>query len=201
VIVCGVEYITDNESNKTVVGQIVPIAGDYYLRTGKSLESEVFRLKDSGSNADSEKEGVRVELSGGRQPLDDKKGKKQKAIIEFICDRNTDGKDTEVDDRPENKEDDEEEESKLRRSEEEKQKSLRFLSYKDENIKGDEFGVLRLEWNTKYACEDWVNQPREHGAHWGFFTWLIIMYVPFYSSCQTPCTNIISAFSSEHRHT
>lgn len=154
---------------------MVPIAGDYHLRTGKPLESEVFRLKDSGSNADSEKEGVRVELSGGRQPLDDKKGKKQKAIIEFLCDPSTDGKDTEVDDRPESEGDEKEGDSKLRKRDGEKQKSLRFLTYKDEKIKGEEWGVLRLEWNTKYACEDSVNQPREGSGHWGFFTWLIIV--------------------------
>lgn len=175
-LVCGVEYITNNDSNNTVVGQVVPIAGDYHLRTGKPLESEVFRLKDSGSNSDSEKEGVRVELSGGRQPLDEKSGKKQKAIIEFLCDPSTDGKDTEVDDRPV-EEGDDKETSKLRRrdDEEQKQKSLRFLSYKDESIKGEDWGVLRLEWSTKYACENSINEPRDSGAHWGFFTWILIM--------------------------
>jgi hypothetical protein len=155
----------------------VPIAGDYHLRTGKPLESEVFRLKDSGSNTDSEKEGVRVELSGGRQPLDDKNGKKQKAIIEFLCDPSRDGKDTEVDDRPVEEGDGKEDEEKLkRRDDEKKEQSLRFLSYKDENVKGEEWGVLRLEWSSKYACENSVNEPKENtGEHWGFFTWLIIM--------------------------
>jgi hypothetical protein len=179
-IVCGVEYMHNNPDNTTSVARVVPIAGDYHLKTGNPLESEVHRLKDSNSHADSGKEGLRLELSGGREQLDKKGSKKQKAIIEFLCDPSTDGKDTEVDDRPEAPDsgnDDEEGKERRKRDEEkkEKSKSLTFLSYKDEKIKDEDWGVLRLEWRTKYACEDAVDAPKEPSGGWGFFTWLIIV--------------------------
>jgi len=175
--ICGIEYIQSIYDNSSSIAQIVPIAGDYHLKTGQPLDSEVFRMKNSGSNVDSEKEGVRVELSGGRQPLD-RKGKRQKAIIEYLCDRTTDGKDTEMDDRPEDP-DSEKEDGKLRRradDDEKKAGPLKFVTYKDEDIKGENFGVLRLEWRTSFACEDSVDAPRgDSAASWGFFTWMIII--------------------------
>jgi hypothetical protein len=173
--VCGVEYIHNIPDNITTVAHVVPIAGDYFLKTGQHLESEVKRLKDSESNADSNKEGLRLELSGGREQLEKKGSKKQKAIIEFLCDPSTDGKDTEVDDRPEAPGGDDEDEGKERRKREEKAKSLTFVSYKDEKVKDEDWGVLRLEWKTKYACENAVDAPKENSGSWGFFTWLIIM--------------------------
>jgi hypothetical protein len=179
VIVCGVEYKTNKYDNTTLVDRVIPVAGDYHLRHGQPLESEVFRLKGSDSNTDSDKEGVRVVLSGGKYPLDSKSGKKQKAIIEFLCDPNTDGKDAELDERPEEPADGEKDGDKEKREDPKlKEKSLRFISYEDQKIKDEEWGVLRLEWNTKYACEGAVDAPKEPGdggAHWGFFTWLIIV--------------------------
>ena len=160
-----------------MIHEVLPIAGNYELNHGLPLDSKVQRIKDSSSNSDSDKEGVRVELSGGKSNNNDKNGKKQKAVIEFLCDPNNDGKDTELDDRPEDPDNDGKSE-KRKRDEEKKpeEKSLRFISYKDEKgDKGEEFGVLRLKWNTKYACEDAINLPKEPSAHWGFFTWLIIM--------------------------
>lgn len=177
------EYVKHQGVENATVGQVVPIAGDYHMKTGVPLESEVFRLKDSGSNTDSAKEGVRVELSGGRQPLE-KNGQKQKAIIEFLCDPSRDGKDTEVDDRPETDDgddkggDDKDGKSALLRRDEEKPKdrALTFISYKDEVVNKEDWGVLRLEWKTKYACENAVNEPSSPSSgHWGFFTWLIIV--------------------------
>jgi len=176
--VCGVDLETNWVENKTMVHEVVPIAGDYQMNHGLKLESTVQRLKDSESNTDSDKEGIRVTLSGGKSNNNNKNGKKQKAVIEFLCDPENDGKDTEVDDRPEDPDEDGKGEGEKRKREEKenKEKSLRFISYKDEKgDKGEEWGVLRLEWNTKYACENAVDMPKEAGAHWGFFTWLIII--------------------------
>lgn len=186
-LVCGIEYIQNKYDNSTAIGKVVDVAGDYFPTLGVHLESSVYRLKNSGSHGDSEKEGVRVELSGGKQPFK-KSGTPQKAIIEFLCDRTTDGKDTEVDDRPEDV--DAGKKERLRRREEvgddkkegdgdekkgdetEKPKSpLQFLSYKEE----DNSGVLRLEWRSKFACEDAVNASKDGSARWGFFTWLLIV--------------------------
>jgi len=93
----------------------------------------------------------------------------------FLCDRSTDGKDTEIDERPEDP-DSGKEDGKLRKREDApKEGPLKFMSFKDEEIKGDNFGVLRLEWRTKFACEDAVNAPRDSSAGWGFFTWMVIV--------------------------
>jgi hypothetical protein len=48
-------------------------------------------------------------------------------------------------------------------------------------------GILRLDWRTKYACPTTAENPPEKddpdtgsqdSKHWGFLTWLIIMYFP-----------------------
>jgi len=174
--VCGIEYSINPYENTTQVDKVVPIAGDYHLKTGQPLDAEVFRLKHSGSSVDSEKEGVRVELSGGTYPLQ-RGGVPQKAIIEFLCDKTRDGTDTEKDDR--DVEDEDNQDSLFRREEDddkkEKQKSLNFISYKTEKPKDEEWGILRLEWRTKYACESAVDEPLRDGSSWGFFTWFIII--------------------------
>ena len=179
---CGVEYKTNTHDNVTLVDHVVAIAGDYHLVHGQPLESEVYRLKGSESHADSDKEGVRVVLSGGKDPMGDKKGVKQRAIIEFLCDPSTDGKNTEVDDRPEDPADGgkDEKEGKARRDEEEKKSTspLRFIGYEKEQVRGEDWGTLRLEWRTKFACEGQADVPSgSSSGGWGFFTWLIIMYV------------------------
>jgi hypothetical protein len=164
------------------VNQVVNIAGDYTLKTGVHLDSDVQRLKNSGSHADADKDGVRVILSGGTVPLQ-KGGVKQKAVIEFICDPTRDGTETEMPAPGDVDGDDGDKESSLRRraDDEEEEKPAKgplvFMGYKTEDVKGEDWGVLRLEWSTKYACEDAINEPVDGGAGWGFFTWLIIMYV------------------------
>lgn len=143
-------------------------------------------LRDSKSNSDASREGLRVELHGGRFPFDDKKsGVDQRAIIEFVCDAEREGDEgAEKDDKE--KEDDEKDgddkkEEKLRRREpeskgkcEDSDASLRFCGYDLEDVGKDKKArTLRLEWRTKYACE---NAPApDGGSHWGFFTWFIIM--------------------------
>jgi hypothetical protein len=49
------------------------------------------------------------------------------------------------------------------------------LSFKKYGAEGD-IDVLRLEWRTRYACESLDDgDARQPSAHWGFFTWFIIM--------------------------
>lgn len=60
--------------------------------------------------------------------------------------------------------------------EEEDDASLKFLSYKSEGEGKNAIDVLRLNWRTKYACEDEIEKtPTSSSNHWGFFTWFIIM--------------------------
>jgi hypothetical protein len=134
-------------------------------------------------------------LNGGRFPFDDKKkGIDQRAIIEFVCDKDRTGlekdekddgdheDDKDGDKKDGDKKDDDKKEEKLRRREEDVGKgkcedsdhSLRFCGYDEETLEKDKkVETLRLEWRTKLACED---APKdERSSHWGFFGWFFIM--------------------------
>lgn len=175
--ICGVEQVIRPDENTTQVDRVIPVAGEYTATHGRALESRPTRLKNSDSNADADMEGVRVEFSGSRYPLNGKSGVKQKAIIEFICDPSLTGNEGCCDD------DKEREPRRIRKDEEEngelpdldKGKSIQFKSYR-EQPNGDAW-VLRLEWRTMYACENAkdIAPPKQGG--WGFFTWFIIVYV------------------------
>lgn len=53
--------------------------------------------------------------------------------------------------------------------------SLQFISYKSDA--DDTMDILRLEWQTQYACEDSKKEQDEErkSGGWGFFTWFIIV--------------------------
>lgn len=90
--------------------------------------------------------------------------------------------------------DDDKKEEKLRRREdkgdgkgkcEDSDNSLRFCGYTSENEGKNKVQTLRLEWRTKYACED-APPSKDGGSHWGFFGWFFIMYVYPSLSPHTP---------------
>ncbi|PUU83648.1 autophagy-related protein 27 [Tuber borchii] len=172
--VCGIERVTDDSGTK--IHKIIPISGDIH---GKHGDVTPTRLKASDSHADSEKEGVRVVLTGGSY-----EGRSQKAVVEFICDPNKTGLEglkkeeegKEKRKREEKKEegDDKEPERKdPKEGESPEEQSLKLISYGTSDAGED---VLRLEWRTKYACESLEKDPgADQGNHWGFFTWFIII--------------------------
>lgn len=202
---CGVRTIYNPTDNTSVVDKVVPIAGTFEMSSGGQLDPYWTKLKGSDSNADSEKEGLRLELKGGKYPINRKKGTKQKALIEFVCDRNRTGTEgTELDER--DTEDEEKKEERRRR------RLSRKLRVRDDDEEGDDedddsddddddddddnnkpnnssalqfvsykeehdIDVLRLTWYTKFACDDGGNSGSGSGKseHWGFFTWMIIM--------------------------
>lgn len=171
--ICAVERLTEEGKNDTLLTAI-PIAGDLQSSHGRPLDSVPTRLKYSESSGDTEKEGVRVQLSGGSYD-----GKEQKAIVEFVCDQERTGLEGLEGDEP-GKEESRRRGRMSRRNDEEKgdgddKSSLKFISYKDEAVKTEVWGVLRLEWRTKYACEKVASGTPAAGGSWGFFTWLIIM--------------------------
>ena len=160
-----------------MTGDVIPIAGEFSHNTGGALDPKWTRLKTSASNADREKEGLRLEMNGGSFEK-----KKQKAIVEFICqpdlkdeDRRRDGfvrpyedGDDDEKDGSENSEDDKNGEV----ADDGHGGKLKFISWEEEK----DVKVLRLEWDTKYACEDAKDSGDESSSgHWGFFTWFIIM--------------------------
>ena len=152
------------------------------------MDAKFERLKTSSS----EKEGVRVEMSGGFRRLESGKKRNQKAIVEFVCHNTRDGLENPYD--PNEKY----EEEKVKREEDDKEEdddpkspSLQFVSYDQEEGDAD---ILRMKWRTKYACEDSKKkQDAEKGNHWGFFTWFILMCV----SAIEPLSEILPVLTSQ----
>lgn len=120
-------------------------------------------------------------MGGGFYPPNKSKGKPQKAVVEFLCNRQEENEEKreslisrededEGDDNGDNK-DDAERKAK-EQTEDGEGGILKFVSY--EQVGDDK--VLSLEWKTKYACEDATNGgEKSSSGHWGFFTWFIIM--------------------------
>lgn len=187
--VCAIERLYNRIENVNATIDAFPIAGDYSHSFGGALDPKWTRLKSSASNADKQNEGVRLEMHGGQ----DDDGQKQKAIVEFLCDTNK------VDDKKrhmltaEDEEDDgtgEDEDKKGEEVDDEHGGKLKLVSW---DVEGGT-KVLRLDWTTKYGCEDVKNDGKGSSkGHWGeflelqaltqgvltsslgFFTWFIIM--------------------------
>lgn len=189
--VCAIREIIDLDSvNQTMITPI-DIAGTYKTQNGLDIDAKFELLRNSKSNSDASREGLRAELHGGRHPFEEKKGVDQRAIIEFVCDAERTGlegdeKDAgehEEDPKDDDKKDDGKKEEKLRRRDEESGKcedsksSLRFCGYAKETLQKDTVvQTLRLEWRTKYACEDAKDLPSDDkSSHWGFFGWFFII--------------------------
>lgn len=150
ILVCGIELSSDvNEPDKSHVERIIPVAGDFGGEN--TLDPNYTRLKKS-TESDQNKEGLKVKLHGGTYPNEKGEKVKQEAIVTFICDKDKTGLEGQ-------KRDDETGEGD--------EKSLKYIDYEN--------GVLKLEWRTKYACEQQQGDGGSSGSHWGFFTWFIIM--------------------------
>uniref|UniRef100_A0A093V1P8 Autophagy-related protein 27 n=1 Tax=Talaromyces marneffei PM1 TaxID=1077442 RepID=A0A093V1P8_TALMA len=187
--ICGFEKTLYSDGRSDALKSL-PIAGYENSLGGGSKDVEINLLK----SLDPETEGVRVKISGGTilEP-EFKKKYPASAIIDFQCDptrtgleglKNDDDLDQATD-------------SKLRRDDDKKgdgdnnqgggqedkpdtkNSSLIFQSF---GLVDDKEGfILRLDWKTKYACEDYKRENpgsgggSGRGGHWGFFTWLIII--------------------------
>ncbi|KAJ5362001.1 hypothetical protein N7541_002845 [Penicillium brevicompactum] len=146
-----------------------PIVGLEPLGEG-SKDPEVKRLKE----IDAETEGLRVKLAGGSYKGDgnDQKAKKAAAVIEFQCDNERSGLEglhTLAEAEPKERRRREEETAPKTNS-----SSLQFKSFA---LADDDTYVLRLDWRTKYACDNFegdTDKPSTSNS-WGFFTWLIII--------------------------
>lgn len=163
--------------------KVIPIAGNYVTSGaggGGHLDPSWTRLSTSTIQSDREKEGIRLKMGGGSYPP--KKGKPQKAVVEFLCDRKNETEKQRAFSMNDAEEGDDEGNEKGGKDDEELRAeeqtddgeggTLRFQSY--EKV-GDE-EVLSLEWKTRYACEDTKDSgSKSSSGHWGFFTWFIIM--------------------------
>jgi hypothetical protein len=123
------------------------------------MNPKVTRLKTSSSHADSQQEGVRIEIGGGNYLK-----RKQKAVIEFIC---TKGE-------TEKRDGDEQERESQEEVDDGQGGTLKFLNYGSADQEED---ILRLSWRTKYACEDAEDSGEGSSGGWGFFSWFFFLYV------------------------
>lgn len=156
--------------------KVIPVAGEFGVSGhGGSLDPMITRLKTS--NADTE--GVEIELHGGR--FDDLK---QKAVISFICDKEwtgNEGHEEDDNDKKGKRADGEKDDDKgdKDRYKQDPKNALQFVSYQFEEDGKNSGDVLRLNWKTKYACENALNDDDDNTgskkAGWGFFTWFILM--------------------------
>ena len=189
--VCAREWDSKPNSDAApFLKEVITIAGEFSGTDGRhrALDPKYTRLKGSAGNSE-EKEGVVVELHGGKYP-NTRDGTPQKAIVEFLCD--TEWKGTEGFEEDEGKMmsygamerrkegDGDEDDDAPELPDQDKGKALQFVRYEmdtDNAIK-----VLRLLWKTEHACEGASSKPDKgdgDGAAkskgWGFFTWLIIV--------------------------
>ncbi|KAL9071718.1 MAG: hypothetical protein Q9157_005357 [Trypethelium eluteriae] len=181
--VCGIEYDYNSVTGTESIAEVIPIAGEFALNHGLALDPKYKRLKTSESHADADREGVRITLHGGRYP-NERKGVKQKLILEMLCDRNRTGLEGDLGDGrvpphdnsrtltarsyseddddegkdPEDGGDDEDDGDGDDEEDQDKDRSLRYVSYGNEGDGKNEMGVLRLEWRTKWACEGMADQ-------------------------------------------
>ena len=168
--VCGIEKLFNPVEDRNTTQGIIPIAGEFSTTIGGSLDPQWTRLKTSSAPDDRGKEGLRLEMGGGKYEEDDGKVRPQKAVVEFLCNENDEERRRAV-----SRRDNEEEGPGRNKAAEETDDGeggkLKFLSYK---YVGDS-KVLSLEWQTKYACENAKSDGGKSGGHWGFFTWFIIV--------------------------
>lgn len=180
--VCGITttYNPTLDPVEPEIDQVIPVAGNYEGSggSGRSLDPHFERLKETDTASD----GLRMILKGGSYAKKD-----QRAIIEFQCDENRSGNEG-------NEEEKRRRDDKKDKSGDEEDKnnpsSLTFVSYGELDDKTD---VLRLNWRTKYACEDHADRDDdddEDGGNkkggWGFFTWFILMSTPPHFPYKTP---------------
>lgn len=137
------------------------MAGNYHTSEGKGLDPHYERLKAKDSTV----EGLEISLNGGTYG-----DKKQKAVIRFECDPDRTGNEGSQDAA-----------SRLKRRDDGDDKdddnsSLTYVSWGPTGGK-DDTDVLRLNWKTKYACEDFEEDDGDNKEKkgWGFFTWVILL--------------------------
>ncbi|KAH7071595.1 autophagy-related protein 27 [Paraphoma chrysanthemicola] len=184
--VCGLREDINLAVDRNATITPIDIAGTFTSLSGRVIDAKFELLRNPKSNSDSGREGVRAFLNGGRHPFT-KDGLNQRAIIEFVCDKEKTGlegdekDDGEREDGDKDDGDDDKKEEKLRRRDdagkgkcEDTENSLRFCGYQQEDEgKDKKVQTLRLEWKTKYACEDAPSV--DGGSHWGFFGWFFII--------------------------
>jgi hypothetical protein len=157
---------------------VIPIAGDLEKHGGGQFSYEATRLKAEGEG--SKGEGVKLTLKGGKYEQ-----REQKAVVEFRCKKGTSGLDGEWESEDEyvKAKEDKKEEGGEKGGDEllgfpEKQLKKENAALIWEGYKREaEVDTLFLTWYTEHACAEKAGEeaPGDESAHWGFFTWFILV--------------------------
>ena len=135
-----------------------------------------------------------VRLAGGQYIEENKAKKEAGAVIEFQCDPTRSG----LEGLKTTDESDQEPEEKRLRMREEVGDKARSLQFKSFGPSDNDSYVLKLDWLTRYACDDYLSSKKgDSSGAWGFFTWFIVMYAsnPFPSGLYNQVlTNMNSLF-------
>ncbi|KAL4940380.1 hypothetical protein BDV06DRAFT_20904 [Aspergillus oleicola] len=177
--ICGFQYTYTGDDHKS--GFAFPIV-DFEHLGGGAKDAEITRLKED----DSEKEGLRVKLSGGEYPVEGEKKKDAGAVIEFLCDPDRSGLEGLVkEEEPKRlraREDGEDGDGENEGDGDEDKTPFNNGTVPDRSLQFKSFGktdddtyVLRLDWKTRYACDNYLEDHGSSSNHWGFFTWLIVI--------------------------
>lgn len=189
--ICGLQHTTfsEKEDDKPHLTEVIPIIGNMPDSGRGMFDVTPTRLSGSDSHSDTEKQGLRLVMSSKTNKY---AGRKQKAIIEFICDKDFTGKEGEMEPFPgeeyeeqaESESDGEKEARRKReegeddkadqRGEQQIKKDGAALIFNSRRLEDDE-EVLRLTWKTKFACEGTPDAETPSSSHWGFFTWFVVL--------------------------
>ncbi|KAI1842553.1 hypothetical protein JX266_011307 [Neoarthrinium moseri] len=189
--VCAVERLVGTGDSKVdVIEDAFAVAGNLQQYGGGSLDHEIINLSSSDSNADAEKQGVRIILKGGFHTGLNSQKRQQRAIIEFICDEKFEGDEAEWTSEDEYVPGGDDSDNMRVRSVADDTDPLLYVSDEEGGGGGDDdkskpvqlgdnekqalifnsYGplesdkdvdVLRLTWKTKYACPDRRAEPGE----------------------------------------
>ncbi|KAK9784093.1 putative Autophagy-related protein 27 [Seiridium cardinale] len=179
--VCATERIVGHRGDEKFddFNEAWSVAGSLQQYGGGPLDSEAVYLPTSDSNADAEKDGLRIIVKGGWHNMGNGQKRQQRAIIEFICDANLEG--TEGEWKGEDEYVPGDDETSERRSltdpmlynaaedgdkkegggEDKPDKPVQLGDNEKQALLFNSYGpldsdtnvdVLRLTWKTKYAC-------------------------------------------------
>ncbi|PYH95084.1 hypothetical protein BO71DRAFT_398300 [Aspergillus ellipticus CBS 707.79] len=178
--ICGFRYNTSLTSTEEF-SRVFPIVGLDHMGHG-SKDPEITRLK----TVDSSRDGLLVKLSGGEYEVNGKK-KDAGAAIEFECDPDRTGLEglrTSEDSERRRRDESSGEGEGNNGTDTDVDRSLQFKSFGPSDDDKDDSYVLKLNWRTRYACENGKggggdtpadDTDRDGSSHWGFFTWIIIL--------------------------
>ena len=152
----------------TILTDVFPIMRTYFSDEA-NFDPTFTRLKTASSNADSKKEGLRLEIGGGKN--DEKQP--QRAVIEFVCNKDQKAErglaSRGADPEPADGDTSDSEREAARNTDDRAGGQIQFVSYEDDR--------LRLNWLTPYGCEDAASagkDPSPSGG-WGFFSWFFFI--------------------------